>query len=104
MPSGRGVKSTVSSEPAVATRQAPWRSESGKAAPPKRRAKRCAAVARIAARDVEVDDGPAQEPVAHGAADDPGLLAGQDLRHALIHREPPAAPDRRPCTIPVAIS
>ena len=47
-------------------------------------------VARIRAGDVEVEHRPQEQLVAHGAADDPGVLAAQDLADALIHRSRPA--------------
>ena len=38
----------------------------------------------IAAGDVEIDDVAAEQLVADGPADDPGLLAGKDLARELI--------------------
>ncbi len=41
-------------------------------------------VPRVAAGDVEVDDRLAEDGVPHGAADDPCLLAGEQLADALV--------------------
>src|SRR5207244_2710090 len=48
--------------------------------------------ARVPAGNVQIDDGAAEQLVAHGAADDPRLLARQDLARPLKHRPPPGAP------------
>ena len=64
--------------PPVVERDPPARrdcSESGKTAPPRARAKRAGGPLGLAAGDVEVEHGPAEQLVADRAADDPGLLA-----------------------------
>src|SRR4029079_17439267 len=43
-------------------------------------------VLRLAACDVKVDDLATEQLVAHGAADDPGVLAGQQPDGGLKHR------------------
>ena len=90
--------------PSATTRQAPCRSESGndRAAEAAREAMR--RVARIRAGDVEVENRPEEQLVADRAADDPRLLAAQDLAESLIHRSRPAG--RGPSVVlrPVAIS
>ena len=43
---------------------------------------------RLAAGDVEVDELAPEQLVAHGAADDPGLLAREHLPRELTHRSP----------------
>jgi NAD(P)-dependent dehydrogenase (short-subunit alcohol dehydrogenase family) len=45
---------------------------------------------RLGERDVDVDDRPPEHAVTHGAADDPRLLAGEQLLDQLTNREPPA--------------
>jgi hypothetical protein len=47
---------------------------------------------RVAARDVEIEDGATEKLVADGAADDPRVLAGEELSESLIHRLRPASP------------
>ncbi len=54
-------------------------------------------VARIRARDVDVENRPEEQRVAHRAADDPGVLAAQDLAESLIHRSRPAVRARSAC-------
>ena len=46
---------------------------------------------RLGKRDVHVDDGPVEHPIADGAADDPGLFAGEQLFDELTNRRPPAS-------------
>ena len=46
---------------------------------------------RIAADDVHVLDAPAEQLVAHRAADEPRLLTGEHLAHEFIHRTPSGA-------------
>jgi hypothetical protein len=50
---------------------------------------------RIGARDIEVDDGPTEQLIAHRSTDHPRLLADEDLDDALIHRVRPVAHGRR---------
>ena len=52
-------------------------------------------IARVRARDVDVDERSSEKPVPDRAADDPGLLARQDLGDPLIHRDHPPRPARR---------
>ena len=87
---GSGVKSTVR---AVLERDPPG------AVPLRERERRAAGALRVGARgrlrlaagDVEVDQLAAEQLVANRAADDPRLLAGQDLLRELTHRGRPAA-------------
>ena len=54
-------------------------------------------VARIRARDVDVEDRPQEQRVADRAADDPRVLAAQDLAESLIHRSRPVVHAPSPC-------
>ena len=45
---------------------------------------------RLGKRDVHVDDGPVEHPVADGAADDPGVFVGEKFFDELTNRRPPA--------------
>ena len=54
-------------------------------------------VARIGARDVEVEDGTEEELVPNRTSDDPGALPAQDLAEPLIHRRRPAERVRNVC-------
>ena len=54
-------------------------------------------VARIRARDVDVENRPQEQRVTHRAADDPGVLAAQDLAESLIHRSRPVVHAQSPC-------
>ncbi len=102
------MKSIVSSGPSATTRQAPWRSESGNGAPPNRSREPPRRLPWVAAGDVEVEDRLPEQRVAHGAADDPGLLAGKDLADALVvdghPTHHPLARARTLVSSPVAIS
>ena len=57
-------------------------------------------VTRLRARDVEVENGPQEELVSHGPADDPRVLVPEDLAEALIHRSRPAGHAPSACSSP----
>ena len=61
-------------------------------------------VARIRARDVDVENRPEEQRVTNRAADDPGVLAAQDLAESLIHRSRPVVHAQSRVLRPVAIS
>ena len=52
---------------------------------------------RLEARDVEVEDGPPEQEIAHRSPDDPRLLVLENLADPLIHRAPAAAPGASAC-------
>jgi hypothetical protein len=54
-------------------------------------------VARIRARDVDVENRPEEQRVTYRAPDDPGVLAAQDLSEPLIHRSRPVVHAQSPC-------
>ena len=55
-------------------------------------------VARLRARDVEVENRAQEELVSHGPADDPCVLVPEDLAESLIHRSRPAGHGPSACS------
>ena len=88
-PSRSVTRSTCQPCSGPTTRQAPNAPDSSKAKPPVARAIALAASrGSPVERDVDVVGGPAEQPVAHGAADEPRLTAGQRLARAALRAAP----------------
>ena len=85
MPSGSGVKSTVSLD--ALGRHPPGAVALGEreCRPAETASRNGAPCPWLGTSDVQVEHGPPEKLVTNGSPDDPGLLVGQDLSYPLIH-------------------